>query len=423
MSKRNEPGWHEPVQDVVSDEWEEELNALHETVVRVVEGTETPISPHVHPIPDGREGTTLDADNEVRSNTLNQISGDNASADDQSKSSDDSAPAADQSEPPAIMRAFSTGAHFVKDNVLVTGAAAAAGIGWLIWNSRTTPGPAPALDSVGKSIKDAAGDVAEQAKSAGSSIVEKVKDAGGSAVDSVKEVGENAVEGAKSMTSGVLESVKSAGSNAAHTASSAVTNAAHTATSAVTDAAQKVGSTGKDQAKRVGTAALGVAKSSPIELALTILSAAWLYRSARPAPDSEPGKISQIADQAKTGSRTALDAIEGMVQKNPLVAGGIFLVIGAIVGLLIPESSVENRVMGPKHDELMDKAMGAAQEFTEDITGKVIAVATEAVNTVKEEAKNQGLVPAADAVEQPASPDAGIPADNPEADQSPANAI
>ncbi|MEO7715564.1 MAG: hypothetical protein ABIY70_05145 [Capsulimonas sp.] len=426
MSKRNEPGWHEPVQDVAGDEWEEELNALHETVVRVVDGTETPISAHIHPIADGREGMPLNADDEVRSNTLNQPS-------------DDSKPAADQSEPPAIMRVFSKGAEFVKDNAAASAAtAAAAGIGWLIWNSRNTPGPAPALDGVGQSIKDAAGDAADQAKSAGSSLVDKVKDAGGSvvdkvkdaggsavdkvkdvsghAVDSVKEAGGHAVESAKSMTTGVLENVKSAGSSAAQSASTAVSGAA-----------QKVTSTGKEQAKRVGTAALGVAKSNPIELALTILSAAWLIRSSRPeaSVDSEPGKLGQLTDQAKAGGGETWKVIEGMVQKNPLVAGAIALTIGAIVGLLIPESNVENRVMGPKHDELRDKAMGAAQEFTEDLAGKVKAVATEAVNTVKEEAKNQGLVPGGDAGEQPApAPDAGsIPTDNPAADESPANAI
>ena len=164
------------------------------------------------------------------------------------------------------------------------------------------------------------------------------------------------------MTSGVLSGVKSASSNVAHTA-----------TTAVSGAAQKVGSVGKDQAKRVGTAALGVAKASPIELAVTILSAAWLYRSARPESSAEPSKLDQLGDQAKTGGRTALQAIDGMVGRNPLAAGAIALTIGAIVGLLIPESNVENRVMGPKHDELMDKAMGAAQEFTEDITDKVMA--------------------------------------------------
>lgn len=418
MSKRNEPGWHEPVQAVAGDEWEEELNALHETVVRVVDGTETPISAHVHPIPDGREGTPLNADDEVRSNTLNQ-------------SSDDSKPAADQSEPPAIMRVFSKGAGFVKDNAAASAAtAAAAGIGWLIWNSRNTPGPAPALDGVGQSIKDAAGDAADQAKSAGSSLVDKVKDAGGSAVDkvkdvgghavdSVKEAGGHAVESAKSMTAGVLENVKSAGSSAAQSASTAVSGAA-----------QKVTSTGKEQAMRVGTAALGVAKSNPIELALTILSATWLIRSTRPeaSVDSEPGKLGHLTDQAKAGGGETWKVIEGMVQKNPLVAGAIALTIGAIVGLLIPESSVENRVMGPKHDELMDKAMGAAQEFTEDLAGKVKAVATEAVNTVKEEAKNQGLVPGGEQTADnpqpaPAPTVTGIPVDDPAADQSPANAI
>lgn len=402
MSKRNiEPGWHEPVQDVASDEWEEELNALHETVIRVVEGSETPIEVHTVKIPNSQEGMPLETGGEVRSNTLNQTNPDTS----------DTAPAGD-AETPAIMRAFNAGTGFVKDNAVAAAATAAAGIGWLIWNARATPGPAPAPGASDKSLKDTASDA-----------VDKVKDAGGNAVNTIKEAGGNAVEGAKSMTSGVLESVKSAGGNAAHTASTAVAGAAQAATTAVSGAAQKVGSTSKEQAKRVGSAALGVAKASPIELAVTILSAVWLYRSARPepSPSSEPSKLDQLSDQAKTGSRTALQAIESAVQRNPLATGAIALTIGAIVGLLLPESGVENRVMGPKHDELLEKAKGAAQEFTEDITDKVIAVATEAVHSVAEEAKHQGLVPGAP--EQPASGAGDIPADSDEADKSPANAI
>lgn len=420
MSNRNiEPGWHEPVQDTSSDEWEEELNALHETVIRVVDGTETPISVHAISIPDGRDGTPLNADDEVRSNTLNQSSADsspaaesNAPAGAHAPVTGDNALASDESEPPAIMRAFSASAGFVKDNAVAAAATAAAGIGWLIWNARTTPGPAPAPETSDRSIIDKAGDIVDKVKDRSSDVLDQAKETGGNVIDSAKAATSGVVESVKSTTSGVIDGVKSTGSSAVQSVSSAVGGAA-----------QKVGSVGKDGAKRVGSAALGVAKASPIELAVTILSAAWLYRSTRPEPSAsdEPSKLDQMTDQAKTGSRTALQAIEGAVQRNPLAAGAIALTIGAIIGLLFPESSIENRVMGPKHDELMDKAMGAAQEFTEDITGKVMAVATEAVNTVKEEAKHQGLVPGGDA--QPASGVGDIPADSEEADKSPANAI
>ena len=167
MSKRNiEPGWHEPVQDVVTDEWEEELNALHETVARVVDGSETPIDVHTVTIPNSQEGMPLETDGEVRSNTLNQSNDADTS---------DTTPAG-AAEPPAIMRAFNASTGFVKDNAVAAAATAAAGIGWLIWNARATPGPAPVPETNNKSIKDTASDA-----------VEKVKDAGGNAVNSIKE--------------------------------------------------------------------------------------------------------------------------------------------------------------------------------------------------------------------------------------------
>lgn len=98
-----------------------------------------------------------------------------------------------------------------------------------------------------------------------------------------------------------------------------------------------------------------------------------------------------------------------MLQDNPLALGLVALVLGALVGLLVPETSQEHALMGPKRDQLAHQA----QETVKDITQKVTVVAqtaqgaaqdalgkaqdaardafTEALDTVKEEAQHQGL--------------------------------
>jgi uncharacterized membrane protein YcjF (UPF0283 family) len=98
-----------------------------------------------------------------------------------------------------------------------------------------------------------------------------------------------------------------------------------------------------------------------------------------------------------------------LLEQNPLALGLIALVIGAFVGALIPESRREQRLLGPARDQLAQKA----QDVVTDLTHKAGAVAAtaqsaaqdaldktqvaakealhEALDSVKEEAKSQGL--------------------------------
>lgn len=98
-----------------------------------------------------------------------------------------------------------------------------------------------------------------------------------------------------------------------------------------------------------------------------------------------------------------------LLQDNPLALGLVALVLGALLGMLLPETDQENSLLGPKRDQLAHQA----QETVKDLTQKVTMVAqtaqdaaqgalgkaqdaardafTEALDTVKEEAQHQGL--------------------------------
>ena len=107
-----------------------------------------------------------------------------------------------------------------------------------------------------------------------------------------------------------------------------------------------------------------------------------------------------------------------MLAQNPLALGLIAIVIGALIGALIPESRKENELLGPHRDQLADKAqatvqdyakkagivVGAAQSAAQDTLGQLKStahdaldqaksVALDGLNTVKEEAEHQGLIP------------------------------
>ena len=68
--------------------------------------------------------------------------------------------------------------------------------------------------------------------------------------------------------------------------------------------------------------------------------------------------------------------------ENPLVIGAASAVIGALVGLAVPESERENQLMGEARDSVVE----TAQESVRDKVNQVQQAATDAVNTVKEAA-------------------------------------
>lgn len=105
--------------------------------------------------------------------------------------------------------------------------------------------------------------------------------------------------------------------------------------------------------------------------------------------------VGSLAGQAQDRAGQAGDWLQSTLQANPLVVGIAALAIGAVVGLSIPSTEPENRLMGEARDNLA----GMAQQKAQDLGQKVASVAQEAVDSAKEavttEAKNQGLTPQA----------------------------
>lgn len=102
-------------------------------------------------------------------------------------------------------------------------------------------------------------------------------------------------------------------------------------------------------------------------------------------------KAGQVGSQAKEQARMAGDYFQRNLEDNPLPMGALALGVGAALGLLIPETERENRLMGTTRDRLMDQA----QDKAKDIADKVKMVAEESLDaaksTAKQEARNQGL--------------------------------
>jgi ElaB/YqjD/DUF883 family membrane-anchored ribosome-binding protein len=97
---------------------------------------------------------------------------------------------------------------------------------------------------------------------------------------------------------------------------------------------------------------------------------------------------SQVQEQAQRAKSQFWQTME----ENPLMVGAAALALGLVVGLSIPETPYENRLMGEARDNLMDKAQEMGQETMQKVQNVAKNVAEETQRVVKEEVENEDLL-------------------------------
>ena len=100
--------------------------------------------------------------------------------------------------------------------------------------------------------------------------------------------------------------------------------------------------------------------------------------------------VSQFSYVVETERRFYLCNAVDLQVRNPdgdIHRKTVALALGAAAGMAIPETPQEQRWLGQARDRVVDKAQQTAQEVGQ----KVQAVAHEAMDTVREQARSQGL--------------------------------
>lgn len=103
---------------------------------------------------------------------------------------------------------------------------------------------------------------------------------------------------------------------------------------------------------------------------------------------SESSRVSEFGGEFRPYSRQtewrSVD-FERVVRDNPLVVGAAAALVGVAIGMSLPSSETENRVMGEARDTVVDRVRevaGEAAEKVQDVAGK----AAEAVTQVRDAA-------------------------------------
>ena len=118
-------------------------------------------------------------------------------------------------------------------------------------------------------------------------------------------------------------------------------------------------------------------------------TAGQVASQARDAAGQAVGQVqdtaAQLGMQAQYQAQRAASGFQEMIEERPLAVAAGAVALGLAIGLSIPTTPQENRLMGETRDSLVDQAQQTVQETAQ----KVQSVAQEAVGAAKEEAQQQ----------------------------------
>jgi hypothetical protein len=178
----------------------------------------------------------------------------------------------------------------------------------------------------------------------------------------------------------------------AEQAADAVRELAGQATTAVgemtADKAQQMARQTRETAPRVRGGLWSTITHNPVPAALIAIGVGWLWkRQSGSATSSDYASYDAYGVERESQDRYSGRA-QGLWQKletNPLALGALSLVLGAITGLVVPETEKEHQLMG----ETRDRTVGRAQErLLGSVQEQVQAVAEQAIQTVTDTAQD-----------------------------------
>ncbi len=99
----------------------------------------------------------------------------------------------------------------------------------------------------------------------------------------------------------------------------------------------------------------------------------------------------QFSGQAQYQTQRAQSWFQRQLDENPLMLGAAALAAGVLVGLSVPETPQEDRVLGPARDTLVQRAEGVAQDTVQRVQSVAKSAGAAAKDAAQDEAQNQGL--------------------------------
>ena len=107
------------------------------------------------------------------------------------------------------------------------------------------------------------------------------------------------------------------------------------------------------------------------------------------------GPVEQVTPSGDDVKKTARQAV-GIAQENPLGLGVGSIALGFLVGMMLPETQMENRRLGPMADEIKDRskevvetALEHGKEAVQDVAEKALETGQQHAEQAKSEIQDQ----------------------------------
>jgi ElaB/YqjD/DUF883 family membrane-anchored ribosome-binding protein len=316
----------------------------------------------------------------------------------------------------------------------------AIGIGWLITSGRSRAdesgryGGRYSRDETETIMADRYSAYEYPGSTGERAMMDTAREKVGDAVDTAREKVGDAADTAREAVSGAVESARERVGEAFDATREAVGGAMHSAR-------ERVSHVGEG-ARAMGSSMVDLVQRNPVPAAMAAIGIGWLIASARregdgyrltyeglPHPYDRPGgngserrstvgravetareqageivdqareragevteqmreQVSDLSARAQDQARRAQGEFERMLHENPLAVAAGAVALGAVVGLAIPETRPEHRLMGEARDRLVETVQQTGQELAQ----KAQHVAQQTFEAAKQEIGEQGLV-------------------------------
>jgi hypothetical protein len=97
----------------------------------------------------------------------------------------------------------------------------------------------------------------------------------------------------------------------------------------------------------------------------------------------------KLRDQAVETSHKVSSGMSDVIQRNPLLFGGLGLTVGMLIASALPKSDIEKDIMGGASADIRKRANGLASKPFETVKG----LASEAIADIADRASQEGLMP------------------------------
>ncbi len=102
-------------------------------------------------------------------------------------------------------------------------------------------------------------------------------------------------------------------------------------------------------------------------------------------------QVGEWGGQVQYGAQRAMTRFDQMVHENPLGVSAAAIALGLAVGMSLPDTPLEDKLVGEARDNVMEKAQSTAQETMQKVGQVAQQVQQTATDTAKDAAQKQGL--------------------------------